>query len=98
MYMEINMQNWRFVAVRDPDLRKRIRTAAVDRPQVIDASLRIVITADLKAWKKSPERYRRNAAPEIQQVVTGWMGPFYEGKAELQRDEAMRSCDIGGRR
>ena len=51
-------------------------------------------SADLKAWKKSPERYWRNAAPEIQQLVTGWMGPFYEGKEQLQRDEAMRSCGI----
>jgi nitroreductase len=37
-----------------------------------------------------------NAAPEIQKLVTGWMGPFYEGKEQLQRDEAMRSCGIAG--
>jgi nitroreductase len=60
-----NMQNWRFVIVRDPDLLKQIRAAAVDQAQVTDASLLIVLTADLKAWKKSPERYWRNAAPEI---------------------------------
>jgi nitroreductase len=24
------------------------------------------------------------------------MGPFYEGKAQLQRDEAMRSCGLAG--
>ena len=91
-----NMQNWRFVIVRDPDLRKHIRAAAVDQAQVTDASLLIVLTADLKAWKKSPERYWRNAAAEIQKLVTGWMGPFYEGKEQLQRDEAMRSCGIAG--
>jgi nitroreductase len=91
-----NMQNWRFVIVRDTDLRKQIRAAAVDQAQVTDASLLIVLTADLKAWKKSPERYWRNAAPEIQKLVTGWMGPFYEGKEQLQRDEAMRSCGIAG--
>ena len=32
-------------------------------------ALLIVLTADLKAWKKSPERYWRNAAPEIQKLV-----------------------------
>jgi nitroreductase len=63
---------------------------------VTDASLLIVLTADLKAWKKSPERYWRNAAPEIQTLVTGWMGPFYDGKEQLQRDEAMWSCGIAG--
>jgi len=31
------MQNWRFVVVRDPELRKQIRTAAVDQAQVTDA-------------------------------------------------------------
>jgi nitroreductase len=91
-----NMQNWRFVVVRDPELRKQIRAAAVDQAQVTDASLLIVLTADLAAWKKSPERYWRNAAPEIRKLVTGWMGPFYEGKEQLQRDEAMRSCGIAG--
>ena len=91
-----NMQNWRFVIVRDPELRKQIRAAAVDQAQATDASLLIVLTADLKAWKKSPERYWRNASPEVQKMVTGWMGPFYEGKEQLQRDEAMRSCGIAG--
>jgi nitroreductase len=91
-----NIQNWRFVIVRDPELRKQIRAAAVDQAQVTDASLLIVLTADLKAWKRSPERYWRNAAPEIQKLVTGWMGPFYEGKEQLQRDEAMRSSGIAG--
>jgi nitroreductase len=91
-----NMQNWRFVVVRDPALRKQIRDAAVDQAQVTDASLLIVLTADLKAWKKSPERYWQNAAPEIQKLVVGWMGPFYEGQEQLQRDEAMRSSGIVG--
>ena len=91
-----NMQNWRFVIVRDPEVRKQIRVAAVDQAQATDASLLIVLTADLKAWKNSPERYWRNAAPEIQKLVTGWMGPFYEGKEQLQRDEAMRSSGIVG--
>jgi nitroreductase len=37
-----NMQNWRFVIVRDPELRKKVRAAAVDQAQVTDASLLIV--------------------------------------------------------
>ena len=91
-----NMQNWRFVIIRDPELRKQIRAASVDQSQATDASLLIVLTADLKAWKKSPERYWRNASPEIQKLAVGWMVPFYEGKEQLQRDEAMRSCGIAG--
>ena len=91
-----NMQNWRFVLVRDKPLREQIRAAANDQAQVTDASLLIVMTADLKAWRKSPSRYWRDAPAEVAEMLVGWMGPFYEGKDQLQRDEAMRSCGIAG--
>ncbi len=91
-----NIQNWRFVLVRDKELRRRIRAAANDQAQVTDASLLIVMTADLKAWEKSPARYWRDAPPEVAEMLVNWMGPFYEGKEELQRDEAMRSCGLAG--
>jgi nitroreductase len=91
-----NIQNWRFVLVRDKELRKQIRAAAVDQAQVTDASLLIVMTADLKAWEKSPKRYWRDAPQEVGDMLVNWMGPFYQGKDELQRDEAMRSCGIAG--
>jgi nitroreductase len=91
-----NIQNWRFVLVRDKELRKAIRAAANDQAQVTDASLLIVLTADVKAWTKSPDRYWRNAPAEVAEILVNWMGPFYEGKEQLQRDEAMRSCGIVG--
>jgi len=91
-----NIQNWRFVLVRDKELRRRIRAAANDQAQVTDASLLIVMTADLTAWEKSPARYWRDAPPEVAEMLVNGMGPFYEGKEELQRDEAMRSCGLAG--
>jgi len=89
-----NMQNWRFVLVEDPELRKEIRAAAVDQAQVTEASLLFVLCADLKAWEKEPQRYWRDAPQAAQDVLVPWMKPFYEGKDELQRDEAMRSVGI----
>jgi nitroreductase len=89
-----NMQNWRFVIVQDPEIRKQLRSAAWDQAQVTDSSLLLVICADLKAWKKNPERYWKNAPKEAQDFLIPAMSPFYEGKDELQRDEAMRSCGI----
>jgi nitroreductase len=91
-----NMQNWRFVLVRDKSLRRQIRAAANDQTQVTDASLLIVMTADVKAWEKSPQRYWRDAPQGVAELLVNWMGPFYQGKEELQRDEAMRSCGIAG--
>jgi len=89
-----NIQNWRFVLVKDPEIRKKIRSAAWDQAQVTDASLLLVICADLKSWKKNPEQYWKNAPKEVQDFLVPAMGPFYEGKDQLQRDEAMRSCGI----
>lgn len=91
-----NIQNWRFVLVRDKQLRQKIRTAANDQAQVTDASLLIVMTADLKAWAQSPAQYWRDAPAEVAELLVNWMGPFYEGKEQLQRDEAMRSCGLAG--
>lgn len=89
-----NVQNWRFVAVTDPEIRRQIRAAAWDQAQVTDASLLIVMTADLKAWEKEPHRYWKDAPQAAQDVLVPMIQPFYEGKEWLQRDEAMRSMGI----
>lgn len=89
-----NIQNWRFVTVRDPELRQRIRAVAWDQSQVTDASLLIILCADLKAWQKEPTRYWRNAPQEVQDFLVPAIVKYYEGRDEVQRDEAMRSCGI----
>jgi len=89
-----NIQNWRFVMVKDPEIRQEIRSASWDQAQVTDASLLLVICADLKSWKKNPSQYWKDAPKEAQDFLVPAMGEFYEGKEQLQRDEAMRSCGI----
>ena len=89
-----NMQNWRFVLVKDPEIRKKIRSASWDQAQVTDSSLLLVLCADLKSWKKDPAQYWKDAPKEARDFLVPAMGMFYEGKDELQRDEAMRSCGI----
>lgn len=89
-----NIQNWRFVVVRNPELRKQIRTVAWDQAQVTDASLLVVLCADLKAWEKQPGRYWRNADKPIQDFMVPAIDQYYRGKDQVQRDEAMRSCGI----
>ena len=89
-----NMQNWRFVKILDSEIRKKVSSAAMNQAQVIDSSLFLIICADLKAWKKSPQRYWVNASKEAQDAFVSGMMSFYEGKDQLQRDEAMRSCGM----
>ncbi|MBZ0092026.1 MAG: nitroreductase family protein [Sulfuricellaceae bacterium] len=89
-----NLQNWRFVQVRDPALRQEIRKAAWDQAQVTDASLLLVLTADLKAWEKEPGRYWKNTPQAVQDFIVPAIGQYYQGREQVQRDEAMRSCGI----
>lgn len=89
-----NIQHWRFVVVRDPELRKQIRANGNDQAQMTDASLLILMTGDVKAWQKEPQRYWRNAPQEVADLLVNWMGPFHEGKEQLQRDEAQRSIGM----
>ena len=90
-----NIQHWRFVVLRDPELRSKIRNDfGNDQSQMTDASLLVLFTADTKAWAKSPERYWANAPNEVADLLVGWMGPFHEGRDWLQRDEAQRSIGM----
>jgi len=89
-----NQQNWRFVVVDDVDQRKKLCTAAWGQQQVVDASMLVVLCADLRAWQKEPGRYWQKAPAEVQDFVLPAMHSYYEGKEQTMRDEAMRSCGI----
>jgi len=89
-----NIQNWRFVVVEDADLRKQIQTASWDQPQVTEASLLVILCADLKAWEREPIRYWRSSPEPVREFVVPAIEQYYSGLDRVQRDEAMRSCGI----
>lgn len=89
-----NIQNWRFVAVEDDELKAEIRKAAWGQKQVTDASLLLVFCMDLKSWAKSPERYWVNAPAHVSETMVGEIKHFYRDDEQLQRDEGMRSCGM----
>jgi nitroreductase len=89
-----NIQNWRFVLVQDKELRKQVRAVSWDQAQVTDASLLIVLTADMKSWEKQPERYWKEAPKPVQDFLVPAIGQYYSGREQVQRDEAMRSCGM----
>ncbi len=91
-----NMQNYRFVLASDPGLRRQIRAVAWDQAQVTDASLLVILCADLTAHKDNPQRYWAHAPQEVQDILVPALTPFYEGKPRLIRDEAMRSTGFAG--
>ena len=90
-----NIQHWRFVVLRDPELRQKICSEyGNDQSQMTDASLLVLFTADVNAWEKEPSRYWKNAPQEVADLLVGWMGPFHDGREWLQRDEAQRSIGM----
>jgi nitroreductase len=89
-----NIQHWRFVVVRDKALRQEMRKLGNEQAQITDASLLVIMTADMKAWEKSPARYWADAPKEVADLLVSWMGPFHDGREWLQRDEAQRSIGM----
>ena len=50
-----NLQPWRFVVVRDPGVKRRLRGAAMGQKQVEEAPVVIVACGDPTAWKQDLE-------------------------------------------
>jgi len=89
-----NIQNWRFVIVTDKALRQKIRAVSWGQAQVEEASILIVLVADLMAWNKEPARYWKDAPKPVQDYLVPVIQQYYEGNTKVQRDEAMRSCGM----
>lgn len=89
-----NIQHWRFVRVTDKVVRLRMREAAWDQEQVSAASELIILCADTQAWQDRPERYWADAPEQVRDMLLGMLKNFYDGRDQVQRDEAMRSCGI----
>ncbi|MCE5393071.1 MAG: nitroreductase family protein [Acidithiobacillus sp.] len=91
-----NIQHWRVVDVRDPALRQAIRDVAWGQSQVTDASLLLVLCADLNAWQENPQRYWATAPQAVQDFLLPKLDEYYRGKPQVARDEAMRSLGLLG--
>ena len=59
-----------------------------------DASLFIILCADLKAWEKEPLRYWHSSPAPVQEFIVPAIDQYYRNLDQIQRDEAMRSCGI----
>jgi len=89
-----NIQNWRFVTVTDQTIKDKLSELSHGQQQVSDASLVIILCADLNSWDKEPERYWANTPTETRNTLVKSLRNSYSGKLQQQRDEAMRSCGM----
>lgn len=88
-----NLQHWKFIAVRDPELKKGLRAAAWDQPQVEEAPVAIVVCGKLDAHNDAPEIYH-GAPAEIRARLVPMIAGFYDHNPQKQHDEALRSGSL----
>ncbi|MDH3657481.1 MAG: nitroreductase family protein [Nitrosopumilus sp.] len=89
-----NIQNWRFVTITDQSIKDKLSELSHGQQHVSEASLVIILCADLNSWDKDPQRYWENIPEEPRIALINSLRNSYSGKPGLQRDEAMRSCGM----
>ena len=89
-----NIQNWRFVTITKQELKNQLSRLSHDQGHVSEASLVIILCADLNSWNKNPERYWKNIPEEPRNALVESLKKSYRDKPQQQRDEAMRSCGM----
>ncbi|HLZ83485.1 MAG TPA: nitroreductase family protein [Caulobacteraceae bacterium] len=95
-----HLQNWRFIAVRTPEGKARLRTLAFDQPKVTDAAVTFIVVGQLASHLVMAERLASSVAAGFMpaDVVTGWEGAgkaLYFEQPQRQRDEAVRTATFG---
>ena len=90
-----NIQHWRFVWVRDPEQRRRIREVGWNQEKITEASVLLVLTADTKAWEphRAP-RYYEGAPQAVIDYAMPAIDAYYRGKPQVERDECFRSMGM----
>jgi len=89
-----NLQHVRLVEVSDPALRAQIRAVGWDQAQITEASMLVVVCAQLDSWEQNAERVWEGAPEEVKAFMVGAIDGYYRDKPQVQRDEAMRSCGL----
>lgn len=95
-----NLQNWRFIAVRTPDAKARLRAVAWDQAKITEAPVTFIIVGQMADPTKLPERLKPavDAGYMPAPMVDGWVGgaaSLYSERVWRQRDEAVRSASFG---
>lgn len=94
-----NLQNWRFIAVRTPEAKAKLRAVAWDQAKITEAPVTFIIVGQLADEKTLPDRLQPAVDAGIMPapLVEGWFagaGSLYANQPERQRDEAVRSASF----
>jgi nitroreductase len=94
------LQNWRFIAVRTPEAKARLRPIAWNQPAVTEAAVTFIVCGQLANSNVIPERLAPVVKAGIMpaNLVPEWEIPargLYRDFPQRQRDEAVRTATFG---
>ena len=95
-----HLQNWRFIAVRSPEAKARLRPIAWDQPAITEAAVTFIVCGQLADSNVVPERLAPLVEAGIMpaKMVPEWEIPardLYMEYPQRQRDEAVRTGAFG---
>jgi nitroreductase len=95
-----NLQNWRFIAVRTPEAKARLRKVAWDQANITEAAVTFIVCGITADHNVMPDRLAPVVAAGImpETMVPGWTGAaksLYFEQPQRVRDEAIRTATFG---
>jgi nitroreductase len=95
-----HLQNWRFIAVRTPEAKARLRPIAWNQPAITEAAVTFIIIGQLADSSTIPARLAPVVKAGIMpaHLVPDWEIPardLYRDYPQRQRDEAVRTASLG---
>lgn len=94
-----NFQNWRFIVVRSPGAKTRLKAVSYEQQKVVDAPATFIICGALAAYEGLPHALQLSVDAGIfdQSMLEGWVTMAkrtHSDNPQLQRDEAIRSASL----
>jgi nitroreductase len=94
-----NIQHWRFIAVRRPEDKARLKAVAYNQQKVEDAAVVFIILGDLRGHEKMPEIMGRAVESGLMDQKTAdyyvvSSSRAYSSNERFARDEAIRGASL----
>ncbi len=94
-----NFQNWKFIAVRSPEAKARLKAVSYGQQKVVDAPVTFIICGTLAAHEGLSHALQPSVDAGIldQSTLESWSAMASRSHADnpqLQRDEALRSASM----
>jgi nitroreductase len=95
-----HLQNWRFIAVRSPEAKARLRPIAWNQPAITEAAVTFIVCGQLVETSVIPARLAPLVEAGIMppEMVPEWEIPardLYMAYPQRRRDEAIRTATFG---